>query len=110
MDDSEFCSHLGVDVTVVEFWITEGWLRPDTSAGRRDFRQADTARGRLILDLVQRMGVNEAGVDIVMDLIDQIHGLRDAVAAVKTAIETQDEETRARIIRSLTQSKQQARA
>jgi chaperone modulatory protein CbpM len=104
MDDSEFCSHLGVEVTIVEFWITEGWLRPQISGGRRAFRQADAARGRLILDLVERMGVNEAGVDVVMDLIDQIHGLRDAMAAVKAAIETQDEETRARIIDSLGRS------
>jgi chaperone modulatory protein CbpM len=104
MDDKEFCTHLGIDVTVVEFWITEGWLRPHMSAGRRDFRQADMARGRLILDLVQRMGVNDAGVDVVMDLIDQIHGLRDAVAMVKSAIETQDEETRIRIVTSLGRS------
>jgi chaperone modulatory protein CbpM len=104
MDDSEFSTYLGVEITIVEFWIAEGWLRPQVSGGRRDFRQADTARGRLILDLTERMGVNEAGVDVVMDLIDQIHGLRDAVAAVRTAIETQDDETRMRIIRSLDRS------
>jgi chaperone modulatory protein CbpM len=101
MNDSEFCSHLGVDVTVVEFWVGEGWLRPGTAAGRRDFRQADMARGRLILDLMQSMGVNEAGVDVVMELIDQIHGLRGAIGAVRTAIDTEDEEIRMRIIESV---------
>jgi len=101
MNDAEFCSLLGVDVTVIEIWLAEGWLRPDASTGRRDFRHADLARGHLILDLTHRMGVNEAGVDVVMDLIDQIHGLRGAVAAIKSAIERQDEETRRRIAQSL---------
>lgn len=101
MNDAEFCSNLGVDVTVIEVWVAEGWLRPDASAGRRNFRHADLARARLILDLVHRMGVNEAGVDVVMDLIDQIHGLRGAVASIRTAIEREDEETRRRIAESL---------
>jgi chaperone modulatory protein CbpM len=103
MDAAEFCSTLGVDVTVIEVWVSEGWLRPHVSAGRRDFRHADLARGHLILDLTHRMGVNEAGVDVVMDLIDQIHGLRGAVAAIKAAVEREDEETRRRIVESLSQ-------
>lgn len=103
MNDAEFCSHLGVDVTIIEIWVEEGWLRPGTSAGRRDFRHADLARGHLILDLTHRMGVNDAGVDVVMDLIDQIHGLRSAVASIKAAIEREDEATRRRIVGSLNQ-------
>lgn len=81
MDDIEFSMQLGVEVTVVDIWITEGWLRPDTLEGNRAFRPADIARARLILDLTHHMGVNEAGIDIIMDLIDQIHGLRGAVVS-----------------------------
>ena len=101
MDDTEFCLRLGVEATVIEVWIAEGWLRPELSAGRRAYRPADMARGRLILDLSHRMGVNEAGVDVVMDLIDQIHGLRGVVAAMTAAIASEDEETRQRIASSL---------
>ena len=79
MDDIEFCAQLGIEVTVIEVWINEGWIRPETSEGSRAFRLADIARARLILDLSHHMGVNEAGVDIIMDLIDQIHGLRGVI-------------------------------
>jgi chaperone modulatory protein CbpM len=101
MDDVEFCTRLGIDVTVIQVWIGEGWLRPELSGEAHAFRPADIARARLILDLTHRMGVNEAGVDVVMDLIDQIHGLRGTMSAVLAAIEKQDDATRSRIVRIL---------
>jgi chaperone modulatory protein CbpM len=101
MDDVEFCTRLGIDVTVIQVWIGEGWLRPEMSGEMRAFRPTDVARAQLILDLTRRMGVNDAGVDVVMDLIDQIHGLRGTMSAVLSAIEKQDDETRSRIVRIL---------
>ena len=101
MDDSEFRSRLGIDVKIVEIWIEEGWVRPDDSRGTRRFGEVDLARGQLILDLTDRMGVNDAGVDLVMELIDQLHGLRCSMRSMMAAIECQDDETRLRIIRRL---------
>lgn len=101
MDEVEFCTRLGIDVTVIQVWVGEGWIRPGVSGEVRAFGPADVARARLILDLTHRMGVNDAGVDVVMDLIDQIHGLRGTVSAVLSAIERQDDETRSRIVRML---------
>lgn len=101
MNDSEYCKTLGIDVALVEFWISEGWLKPHLAAGRRGFRQADIARGQLIQDLTHHMGVNDAGVDVAMGLLDQIHGLRQAMSSVMTAIGRQDAEIRARILAHL---------
>jgi chaperone modulatory protein CbpM len=69
--------------------------------GGRRFREADLARARLILDLTRRMGVNEAGVDVVMDLIDQLHGLRGTMRELVTAINQQDAEIQQRLLGAL---------
>lgn len=86
MDDREFRHRLKIEVTELELWIQEGWLQPQTHEDQRQFRDADLARARLILDLTNGMGVNEAGIDVIMDLVDQLHGLRmvmrDLISAV----------------------------
>jgi chaperone modulatory protein CbpM len=38
----------------------------------------DVARARLIRDLKDDFGVNDAGVDVILHLLDQLHGLRRA--------------------------------
>ncbi|KQV65252.1 chaperone modulator CbpM [Rhizobium sp. Root1220] len=97
MDDLEFRRFLKIDVTVLEVWVEQGWLVPETRGDNREFHDADIARGRLILDLTRDMGVNEAGVDLVMDLIDQIHGLRGTLREMLAAMEQQDEEVKRRL-------------
>jgi chaperone modulatory protein CbpM len=76
MDDHEFRHRLKIEITDLELWIQEGWLAPHTHGDQRHFRDADLALARLILDLINGMGVNDAGIDVIMDLVDQLHGLR----------------------------------
>ena len=97
MDDLEFRRFLKIDVTVLEVWVEQGWLLPQTRDGARNFRDTDVARGRLILDLTRDMGVNEAGVDLIMDLIDQIHGLRGTLRDVLAVMDEQDEDVKRRL-------------
>ena len=40
----------------------------------------DLARAGLIHDLKHNMGVNDEGLDVILHLIDQMHGLRRALA------------------------------
>lgn len=47
------------------------------------------------------MGVNEAGVDLVMELVDQLHSLRGTMQDLMAAIGQQDQETRFKILQSL---------
>jgi chaperone modulatory protein CbpM len=97
MNDLEFRRFLKIDVTVLEVWIDQGWVLPRAHDGDREFGDADVARGRLILDLTREMGVNEAGVDLIMDLVDQIHGLRGTLRDMLTAMEQQDDEVKRRL-------------
>lgn len=97
MNDLEFRRYLKIDVTVLDIWVEQGWLVPDAHTGTREFRDADVARGRLILDLTRSMGVNEAGVDLIIDLVDQIHGLRGTLRDVVTAMDQQDDDVKRRL-------------
>ena len=90
MDDNEFRHHLKIEVTDLELWIEQGWLAPQIAENHRHFRDADVARARLILDLTRDMGANEAGVDVVMDLLDQIHSLRSVMEDLLLAVGKQD--------------------
>lgn len=98
MDDREFRQSLRIDVTVLEVWIEQGWLVPGSTEQGRMFRDADLARGRLILDLIETMGLNEAGVDVVMELVDQVHGLRGTLRDLVDGIKAQDDAVQQRLM------------
>jgi len=53
------------------------------------FRDVDVARAELIADLTIEMGINDEGVDVVLDLLDQLHSLRFACNNLIEALETQ---------------------
>ena len=97
MDDLEFRRIVKVDVTVLQIWLDQGWLLPQADDGRRQYGPADVARAQLIIDLTQRMGVNDEGVDLIIDLVDQIHGLRGTMHEMLDAMERQDDDIRHRI-------------
>ena len=75
----EFFVHARVDAAAVETWVAAGWLmkqRPGTA-----FSQVDIARARFIRDL-QAMGVNDEGIPVILDLVDQLHGVRRTLREV----------------------------
>ena len=90
MNDSEFCEHLEIEVTVLQVWVEQRWLVPRQAGSGWIFEEDDLARARLIQDLTGPMGVNNDGVDVAMQLLDQIHGLRGRLSALMTAIRSQD--------------------
>jgi len=79
MRTSEFLLQSRLDAQALDAWIEAGWLRPDGSQSSREFSDIDLARARLIADLRGELGVNDEAVPVVLDLIDQIHGLRRLV-------------------------------
>jgi len=62
----------------VEDWILAGWLLP-SEEGEGLLSDIDLARAQLIHDLTANLGVNREGVPVILDLIDQVHGLRRAL-------------------------------
>ena len=51
------------------------------------FSDTDVARARLIQDLKGDFGVNDEGIDVILHLVDQLHGLRGAFAQLQQDIE-----------------------
>jgi chaperone modulatory protein CbpM len=76
----EFLSRTQLDQETLEVWIEEQWLIPDETAGEPAFSEIDLARAKLIRELKQDMGVNDEGIGIILDLLDQVHSLRQALA------------------------------
>ena len=75
----EFLYRIQLDQETLDAWIEEEWLRPGGTT-ELEFSEADLARAKLILDLIHDMGVNNEGVGIILDLLDQVHSLRKAMA------------------------------
>ena len=76
----DFLALAQLDRETLKVWIKEEWLVPDGTAPEIAFSEADLARVRLIRDLVQDLGVNDEGVGVILHLLDQMHGLRSALA------------------------------
>ncbi|AVA20801.1 chaperone modulator CbpM [Rhizobium sp. LEGMi198b] len=109
MNESEFRLRLEIDNAVLDVWIEQGWLIPETTGEGRHFREADLARGQLILDLINAMGVNEPGVDLVMDLVDQLHALRGTLRDLTDAVCHQDADVQEHVLSELYRLERQRR-
>ena len=80
IDEREFLEQARLDRATLEVWISQEWLIPSGFTEGRTFTDTDLARARLIGDLKHKMGVNDEGLDVILHLLDQMHGLRRALA------------------------------
>ena len=76
----DFLYRAQLDQETLQVWIEEEWLVPGETAGEPAFSEADLARAQLIRDLKHGMGVNDEGVGIILNLLDQMHSLRKVIA------------------------------
>ena len=76
--DSDFFDHDPIEAETIAIWVEAGWLAPDRN-GDNGLSEIDIARARLIHDLKNNIGVNDEAVPLILDLIDQLHGLRRAM-------------------------------
>jgi len=87
----EFLSRAGLGHDTLQAWIEEEWLIPDNSSAEISFSDIDIARARLIRDLQLDFGVNEAGVGVILNLLDQLYGLRRTMMELRRAARTTSE-------------------
>lgn len=86
MKREEFLVRAGLEVETLEIWLEQRWLVPVSHDADVDFAEIDLARVQLIRDLQGDLGVNDPGVDVILHLVDQLHGLRRALAAVNGTV------------------------
>jgi len=82
----EFLLRTRIDAGLVETWVAAGWLLPEEAEGERHFSERDMARALLIRELRDELGVNDEGVAVILDLLDQLHGVRTALRRVALAM------------------------
>jgi chaperone modulatory protein CbpM len=75
----EFCLRAGIAQTTLEVWVEEGWLVPRAGSADLLLSEIDLARARLIRDLREEIGVNDEGIGVILNLLDQVHGLRSVL-------------------------------
>jgi chaperone modulatory protein CbpM len=80
MDKQAFLTSSGLQIDTLEVWLEQQWLIPEETPAGMTFSDMDVARARLIQDLKGAFGVNDEGVDVILHLMDQLHGLRRALA------------------------------
>jgi len=73
-------------VTRLRVWVSQGWIKPADQAAP-SYSEADLARAALICNLEDVLGFAEEDVPVLLNLIDQIHGLR---AELKGLVEVLD--------------------
>jgi chaperone modulatory protein CbpM len=88
MHTREFLLQARIEVETLDHWLRAGWLMPRENAGDGGFAQVDLARAQLIGDL-QDLGINDEGIPVILDLVDQVHGLRNMLREVLTTINTE---------------------
>jgi chaperone modulatory protein CbpM len=86
MNKQEFLTRAGLQVQTLEFWLEQQWLIPDGTAPEMNFSDTDVARAHLIRDLKSDFGVNDEGVDVILHLVDQLHGLRRVLDQVQEGL------------------------
>lgn len=75
-------------------WVEAGWLLPVEVDGDLQFAEVDLARARLIRDLRSGLGINEAAVPVILDLIDQRHAMEQRLRILLEALADQPEDLR----------------
>src|SRR4029450_4015546 len=91
--------HKRLTVTRIEAWIDRGLLRPvDVQGAARGgdlccgFTPVDAGRGALLYELSEDLLFDDDTLATVVDLIDQVHGLRHQIGTLAQAIAQQSED------------------
>jgi chaperone modulatory protein CbpM len=91
MEAHEFALHARINAHTLEAWLEAGWLMPRRNDDGTHYSEVDLARAHLIEDL-KELGINDEGVPVILDLVDQLHGLRRVVRELLPTVKTQPQE------------------
>jgi len=90
MTKQEFLRSSGLQVRTLELWIEQEWLVPEETPTGIRFGDIDIARAQFIRELKNDIGANDEGIGVILHLVDQLHGMRRALAALHTKMQDDD--------------------
>lgn len=71
----------------VRSYVTESWVLAEVRDDTYYFDEADAARVKLILELKRDMAVNDEAVPVILNLLDQLYGMREVLEDIALAVE-----------------------
>ena len=83
-------------VTRLRVWVKQGLIKPADQTAQ-SFSEADLARAALICNLEDQLGFSEEDVPVLLNLIDQIHGLRAELVGLLAALDELPDDVRATV-------------
>lgn len=92
ISNEKFLSLSGMGHEMLDAWIEEEWLIPSGLSPELSFSEIDIARARLIRDLQVDFGVNDEGVGVILNLVDQLYGMRRTLMELRQAVRTTSEQ------------------
>jgi chaperone modulatory protein CbpM len=82
-------------------WIEQGWVMPERDQKGYWFREIDVARVGLIYEFSTVLELDAEAMDVILPLLDQVHGLRHQLRCLADAVSAQPDEVRENIARML---------
>ncbi|MCQ8239594.1 hypothetical protein [Rhizosaccharibacter radicis] len=103
------CRDAGIEQHLVRQWIERDWVRPDPLPdGGFAFHEIDLARVHLLVQL-RALEMGEAGMPVVLSLLDQLHDARRALRLVREAAARAPLPVRQSLLQSLDRASASAR-
>lgn len=101
MNTEEFLLRASLQSEELTILLEAGWLLPRRAGDSWAFSEIDVARALLTRDLRRDLGINEEGVGVILDLIDQLHGLRRTMGDLLSILDNQPEAVRRDIVAAI---------
>jgi chaperone modulatory protein CbpM len=89
MTRQEFLKSSGLQGQTLELWIEQEWLMPEETPEGASFSEIDIARAHFIQELKADIGANDEGIGVILHLLDQLHGVRRALAELRRQMQDQ---------------------
>jgi chaperone modulatory protein CbpM len=96
MESREFALQARIDAKVLSEWLAAGWLLPHRTGATQVFSEVDLARAHLVRDL-HDIGINDEGVSVILDLVDQLHGVRRLLREILSGLDALPDAARRRL-------------
>jgi chaperone modulatory protein CbpM len=85
-------------------WIDRGWIVPQRSRNGYRFQEIDVARIRLIQEFRTELEFDDEALDVILPLLDQVHGLRWELRRLADAVKAQPDHIRKGIAATLAET------
>lgn len=85
-----FLAQSSIERETLEQWIERRWIHATVAGTDEVLSEPDAARALFIRDLRADFEVNDEGIELVLHLLDQVHGLRRALQLLRKELESRD--------------------